>query len=194
MDIKFLKKIADLKKETGKLSKDSKNPFFNSKYFDINQLLEHLEPILDSKNLLVLQPIIDGKVYSRIIDLESGESIESFIELPQNNDPQKIGSAITYFRRYSLQSLLGLQAEDDDGNKASGNQNTSTKSTKNDETTAQAKEKPWLNLTDKNGEPTEVFKKLIARSKTETITVSELKKYFKISKEAIGLLAKENIN
>lgn len=102
MDIKFLKKIADLKKETGKLSKDSKNPFFNSKYFDINQLLEHLEPILDSKNLLVLQPIIDGKVYSRIIDLESGESIESFIDLPQNNDPQKIGSAITYFRRYSL--------------------------------------------------------------------------------------------
>lgn len=195
MDIKFLKKIADLKKETGKLSKDSKNPFFNSKYFDINQLLEHLEPILDSKNLLVLQPIIDGKVYSKIIDLESGESIESFIDLPQNNDPQKIGSAITYFRRYSLQSLLGLQAEDDDGNKASSNnQSNSAKSTKNEQADAQAKEKPWLNLTDKNGEPTEVFKKLIARSKSETITVSELKKYFKISKEAIGLLAKENIN
>lgn len=91
--------------------------------------------------------------------------------------------------------MLGLQAEDDDGNKASSNnQSSSAKSTKNEQADAQAKEKPWLNLTDKNGEPTEVFKKLIARSKSETITVSELKKYFKISKEAIGLLAKENIN
>jgi len=33
-------------------------------------------------------------------------------------DPQKIGSAITFYRRYTLQSLLGLQSEDDDGNKA----------------------------------------------------------------------------
>jgi hypothetical protein len=35
-----------------------------------------------------------------------------------NLHPQKLGSAITYYRRYTLQSLLGLQAEDD-GNKAS---------------------------------------------------------------------------
>ena len=41
------------------------------------------------------------------------------MELPNLQDPQKLGSAITYFRRYTLQSLLGLQAEDDDGNKAS---------------------------------------------------------------------------
>jgi hypothetical protein len=37
--------------------------------------------------------------------------------LPNLQDPQKLGSAITYYRRYTLQSLLGLQAEDDDGNK-----------------------------------------------------------------------------
>ena len=40
------------------------------------------------------------------------------INLPEISDPQKLGSAITYFRRYTLQSLLALQAEDDDGNKA----------------------------------------------------------------------------
>jgi hypothetical protein len=40
--------------------------------------------------------------------------------LPNLQDPQKLGSAITY-RRYTLQSLLGLQAEDDDGNKAKRN-------------------------------------------------------------------------
>ena len=46
-------------------------------------------------------------------------SVESSIQLTQFNDPQKLGSAITYYRRYTLQSLLGLQAEDDDANKAS---------------------------------------------------------------------------
>ena len=40
----------------------------------------------------------------------------SEIDLPNIQDPQKLGSAITYYRRYTLQSLLGLQAEDDDGN------------------------------------------------------------------------------
>ena len=41
----------------------------------------------------------------------------STITLPDLTDPQKMGSAITYYRRYSLQSLFLLQAEDDDGNK-----------------------------------------------------------------------------
>ena len=119
MNTKFLLKIAELKKETGKMSKDSTNPFFKSKYFDVNQLLEHLEPIAESKGLLILQPIINGEVYSQIIDIESGDKIESYIQLTQFTDPQKTGSAITYYRRYSLQSLLGLQAEDDDAHKAS---------------------------------------------------------------------------
>ena len=39
--------------------------------------------------------------------------------MTENSDPQKFGSSVTYFRRYSCQSILSLQAEDDDGNKAS---------------------------------------------------------------------------
>jgi len=41
------------------------------------------------------------------------------MKLSDQTDPQKLGSEITYYRRYTLQSLLALQAEDDDGNKAS---------------------------------------------------------------------------
>ena len=51
-----------------------------------------------------------------IIDSESGELAKSSLELPNLTDPQKIGSAISYYRRYTLSSLLGLQAEDEDGN------------------------------------------------------------------------------
>lgn len=115
------KKLFDLKKEVGKISKDSTNPFYSSKYFDVNQLLEHLEPLFAKHNLLCIQPISDGKVSTRIIDLDSGEFIDSSLHLSEFKDPQKTGSEVTYFRRYTLQSLLGLQAEDDDGNKASTN-------------------------------------------------------------------------
>ena len=104
-------KLADLKKEVGKMTKDCKNPFFNSKYFDINQLLEHLEPLFQKNGLIVLQPIINKEVVSKIIEIETGDEVCSSLELPPLTDPQKIGSAITYYRRYTLQSLLGIQAE-----------------------------------------------------------------------------------
>jgi len=111
------KKIFESKKEIGKISKDSTNPFYKSKYFDINQLLEHVEPILQKHDLLCLQPIKDGHVTSVIIDIETGEKEISSLELTNQTDPQKRGSEITYYRRYTLGSLLGLQAEDDDANK-----------------------------------------------------------------------------
>ncbi len=109
-------KLFKAKKEFTAISKDSTNPFYKSKYFDINALLSQVEPILHNHGLMVLQPIKDNKVYSQIVDVESGDNIDSSIELPNINDPQKLGSAITYYRRYTLQSLLSLQAEDDDAN------------------------------------------------------------------------------
>ena len=113
------KKLLESKKEFGKIAKDSKNPFFKSKYFDINSLLDHIEPILQKNGLLLLQPITDGKVITEIIDVETGDRVSSEIVLPMLNDPQKLGSAVSYYRRYTAQSLLGLQAEDDDANSAS---------------------------------------------------------------------------
>lgn len=56
---------------------------------------------------------------SQIIDPDTGEIVTSEMQLGNITDPQKRGSEITYYRRYTLQSLLGLQAEDDDANKAS---------------------------------------------------------------------------
>jgi hypothetical protein len=117
--MEIFKKLLKVKSELGKISKDATNPFFKSKYFDINGLLEHVEPLLSKHDLLLLQPIIEGKVISQIIDPETGDKVSSEMELPSLQDPQKLGSAITYYRRYTLQSLLGLQAEDDDANKAS---------------------------------------------------------------------------
>lgn len=118
------KKIFEAKKEIGKISKDSKNPFFKSNYLSLNGLIDAIEEVLNKNGLLLLQPIVNGNVRTEIRDSEKdGTTSDSFVfsemELPKITDPQKLGSAITYYRRYTLQSLLGLQAEDDDGNLAS---------------------------------------------------------------------------
>jgi hypothetical protein len=111
-------KIRNIQNKIGKLTKDTKG--FNYKYFDINQLLEKLQPILEEENLIVIQPIIEGSVVTKIIDTsEDSIILESSIKLPENVEPQKLGSAITYYRRYTLVSLLALEAEDDDGKSAS---------------------------------------------------------------------------
>jgi hypothetical protein len=120
------KKILEAKKEIGKATKNATNPHFKNKYVDINALIETVETILLNKGLVLLQPIENGKVYTRIVDAESKEMIESFIDLPIGGTPQSMGSAITYFRRYTLQSLLSMQAQDDDGQLASQPQRKET--------------------------------------------------------------------
>jgi len=126
--IGLYQKIANIQKKIGKMKKDKKNPYFKSNYFDINSLLEHLQPLLEEQKLVVTQPLtaITSPVGDRpaitiiIQDLE-GEEVEKYTTvLPDIQDPQKMGSCITYYRRYALQSLFCLQAEDDDGEKAVG--------------------------------------------------------------------------
>jgi len=112
-------KLHAAKQKIGKVVKNANNPHFKKSYADINALVESVEPLLIEQGLLLLQPIEDGVVSTLIIDIETGQSVVSSMRLPEIQDPQKIGSAVTYYRRYTLQSLLSLQAEDDDANSAS---------------------------------------------------------------------------
>lgn len=115
-----MKRILEIQKEIGVLSKNSKNPFFKSAYLGLDDLLKHVTPMLHDKGLILSQPILDGAVCSQIIDSENGDCLlSSFISLPDLKDPQKIGSCITYFRRYTLKSLLAIAEGDDDANNAS---------------------------------------------------------------------------
>ena len=83
----------------------------------MNALLDLVKPVLREHGFVLMQPIVNGCLSTMIVDIETGRTeLISTIELPKIDDPQKMGSAITYYRRYTLQSLLGIQAEDDDGN------------------------------------------------------------------------------
>lgn len=108
-------RILAAKLEFDPILKETTNPFLKSKYADLSTILSAIEPSLTKHKLLLTQPINEGRVYSTITDTETGEFIHSAIELPEASDPQKMGAAITYFRRFTLQSLLALRAEDDDG-------------------------------------------------------------------------------
>lgn len=107
-------KLWKAKQQIGAVSKNAKNPHFKNNYADINALTKEVEPILLEHGLLMMQPIVDGYVSTVIMDAESGESISSSMKLPDLQDPQRIGSACTYYRRYTLQGLLCLQTEDTD--------------------------------------------------------------------------------
>ena len=109
-------KLWKAKHEIKGVAKGKDNPFFKSKYADLNAILDAVEPILLKYNLIVLQPILDGHVVTQIIDCENGDMVESRLHLPVVTDPQKQIAGVTYFRRATLQSLLSLQALDSDGN------------------------------------------------------------------------------
>ena len=104
--------------------KGATNPFFKSKYADLNAIREAVIPTLNENGISVLQPIVhvDGKNFVKTILLhESGELMDSLTEIIYNkqNDAQAQGSGISYARRYALQSFVCVGSSDDDGNKAS---------------------------------------------------------------------------
>lgn len=125
--VKLAPALLKAQKEMGVAIKDSKNSFFKSKYADLNSIIDASQNTLNNNGIMVIQPpnILEhtGKsVIETILLHESGEYISSYTEVvcAKQNDPQALGSAISYARRYGLQSLVLLKAEDDDGNLGSG--------------------------------------------------------------------------
>lgn len=105
-----------------KIRKDSINPHFKSKYASLAVILDEIQPILTECKLVFTQvPEESTHLITMLFHSESGEFIQAKYELKAAQiTPQGIGSAITYARRYSLTSILGLNIDDDDdGNEAS---------------------------------------------------------------------------
>jgi len=103
--------------------KDATNPHFKSRYADLTSVIDACKAALNAHGITFLQPVRAGEtgvVVETVLLHTSGEWISDELELPvSKNDAQGVGSAITYGRRYGLQSMVGIPAEDDDGNAAS---------------------------------------------------------------------------
>lgn len=103
----------------GGAKKDAVNPYFKSKYADLGAVMEACKDKLNDNGIIVLQPVMGDSVETVLIH-ESGEWLSSSVKVvcKTSNDPQAQGSAISYARRYGLQSMVFIPAEDDDAEKA----------------------------------------------------------------------------
>ena len=108
--------------QMGGAAKTANNPFFKSKYADLSSVVQAIkEPFAENGLSYVQFPISTNSAIGVVTRLmhESGEYLEQEYYLPlQKLDPQAAGAAITYARRYALQSIAGIPAEDDDGESA----------------------------------------------------------------------------
>jgi len=118
--------LAKFNAKVQRIEKDSTNPHFKNKYASLDGIMDEVRPMLAEEGLSVLQMPsgLDGRLkLTTMLIHTSGEWIESApIEMqPVKSDPQGIGSATTYARRYSLCAFLGLSTGDldDDGNGSS---------------------------------------------------------------------------
>ena len=108
-----------------KVAKEANNPFFKSKYASLANILDTIQKPLSECGLAISQFPDENALTTIILHAESGEWMESSYVMPvaKQNDPQAMGSAITYARRQSIGSILNLNIDDDDdGEKAMGRQ------------------------------------------------------------------------
>lgn len=113
-----MQKLLEVQKKLLTFNKDWNNPHFKSKYLTLDNLLEKLLPICNELDILVYHRMEENQVIT--IVKSDKEEIKSVFPIIDFSNPQKIGSAITYAKRYNLWQIFNIVTDDDDDwNKAS---------------------------------------------------------------------------
>jgi hypothetical protein len=126
----IIKAIADFQQDCPVILKDTSG--YGYKYADLTQIDSVIKPLLAKHGLVIVQPLNGNTITTTIFHIESGEKIESVCNVPFEsikyvekngktiilgfegmNTAQAYGSLITYFRRYTISSLLGLITDKD---------------------------------------------------------------------------------
>lgn len=110
------KALAQFHALVGKIGKDAKNPFFKSNYASLPHILTEVSDPLQQAGLIITQFPDGDALTTMLIHAETGEYLSASYIMPvaKANDPQALGSAISYARRYSVSSILSLKIDDDD--------------------------------------------------------------------------------
>lgn len=110
--------LAKLHKISGiTVDKDKKNPHFGNMYASLDNIVNTISPILKENGLVLAHAMsnVEWVTYlvTSIFDIESGEWLSSSFPIAVQ-EPQKVGSAITYWKRYNTSCLLNLVSDEDD--------------------------------------------------------------------------------
>ena len=123
---KLVPALVQAQSEMPSIGKNAENPFYKSAYADIASIIEVATPILTRNDLSVCHvgDMVDEKpVLITMLLHSSGQWIRGRMILnPTKDDPQNIGGAMTYQRRYGFMAIVGLATDDDDGNAISKKQ------------------------------------------------------------------------
>jgi len=166
--IELIKALIKARAEFPSIQKDKINPHFKVSYASLDSVLDAVTPVLCKHGLAIVQVMEKGSILKTNLFHESGEFLTSEYELPDIQDSQKKGAALTYARRYTVCALLSITAdEDDDANSAK------------DEKTYNSKTKPSNN----NNSPNNVVVDL----------VRQIREFLGVDKQyVIDWLAKNN--
>lgn len=116
------KALAGFHKHFTTVEKNAENPFHESTYANLSQILNVIRPILNDQGLVLVQLPINGMekhsicIKTRLIHVETGQFLESnsISLVPPKLEAQGYGSLMTYLKRYQITSLLGLSFSEDD--------------------------------------------------------------------------------
>jgi len=109
--------LSDFQEECPAINKGAKG--YGYKYADLPSIMEVINPLLKKHKLVISQPLDGRSIMTKLVHIPTGEIEFSQIEIPKGvslkgmNQFQVDGSAITYYRRYALSSLLGIVTDDD---------------------------------------------------------------------------------
>ena len=168
--INLTKALAKFHSTVGKISKDPKNPFFKSNYASLSHILQEIQEPLEVAGLVISQfPHGDG-LTTILIHCESGEYLQATYTMPvsKQNDPQALGSAISYARRYAVSSILSLKIDDDDAEKATNRKVLDTKANQ------PVDNRIWLNPNTDNWNN-------VVKAMNEGFKLSDIEKKYRIS-------------
>lgn len=97
------------------VKKDWKNPYYDSRYVTLDELMGKLKPLLDERNMMVYNYCLaQWGVRTIVMDMESGETIGSDFVVNEIKDPQQLWRVLTYWRRYNLTLIFNTLADPDD--------------------------------------------------------------------------------
>ena len=125
--------LIQVQKEIENPKRTAINPFYDSKYAPLEQVLAAVKPILGAHNFALIQAFDrgdredEGRYFTTLLAHVNGGMITSSVAVPAAlSDAQKVSSYATYMRRVQLNAMIGIRDEDDDGNNASASSQSRT--------------------------------------------------------------------
>jgi len=190
------KALLEVQKELKPVTKTSDDPFYKSKYADLEAIVEAVMPILNKHGVVAVQYTkwLDKgpAVYTELVDVETGEKTTT--ELPiickDSSDPQKVIAGLTYMRRASLACACGLATQDDDGNSAAGKEKDEYKKPQQKQPVPELPKKGYQEQPNHKLTPT----KVINNTSTHEWKIVTAKDEYYTSREIVAKICNMNMN